>query len=161
MRDPERINIICKLLAEKWRTVPDMRLGQFLCNLSSTDIFYIEDGDLLEKLTAFQIETNKPHNKTNTKCQKCKADQELCNSCSDNPKYANYPQHSHFAAYIPTCPRGYTDCIYDPAYIYHYSNEWYHELYGDKTPEEAAKTCLEKMQEDPDEEYSCYDNEDK
>jgi len=32
MRDPKRIKRICKLLEEKWLTVPDQRLGQFLLN---------------------------------------------------------------------------------------------------------------------------------
>lgn len=33
--------------------------------------------------------------------------------------------------YTPVCPRGYTDCVYDPAYIKFSSPEWYKELYGD------------------------------
>ena len=63
--------------------------------------------------------------------------------------------------YTPTCPRGYTDCVYDPAYIKFNHPEWYQHLYGDKTPEEASYECQELMKKDPNEEYHCYDDEDK
>lgn len=63
--------------------------------------------------------------------------------------------------YTPTCPRGYTDCVCDPAYIKINHPDWYKNLYGDKTPEEAASGCREKVREDPCEEYHCYDDEDK
>ena len=65
------------------------------------------------------------------------------------------------AGYTPVCPRGYLDCVYDPAYIHFHYPDWYKELYGDKTPEEAAEKCRQKMLEDPDEENYCYDDEDK
>jgi len=32
MRESERIDRICDLLKEKWKTRPDLRLGQFLIN---------------------------------------------------------------------------------------------------------------------------------
>ena len=38
------------------------------------------------------------------------------------------------------------------------------ELYGDKTPEEAIHEengCMDRFINDPDEEYYCYDDEDK
>ncbi|MBO5953305.1 MAG: hypothetical protein J6Q53_04195 [Oscillospiraceae bacterium] len=66
--------------------------------------------------------------------------------------------------YTPTCPRGYTDCIHDPAYIKFHHPEWYKELYGDMTPEEAAleeNGCYDSFEEDPDMKYYCYDDEDK
>ena len=66
--------------------------------------------------------------------------------------------------YTPVCPRGYTDCVCDPAYIKHHHPEWYEELYGDKTPEEALNVengCMERFKDDPNEEYYCYDDEDK
>lgn len=66
--------------------------------------------------------------------------------------------------YTPTCPRGYVDCVHDPAYIKHHHPDWYAKLYGDKTPEEAAHEengCFDRATEDPDEEYYCYDDEDK
>jgi len=66
--------------------------------------------------------------------------------------------------YTPACPRGYVDCVNDPAYIKLHDPEWYAELYGDKTPEEAAHEkngCFDRLKEDPDEKYYCYDDEDK
>ena len=30
--------------------------------------------------------------------------------------------------YTPTCPAGYTDCIYDPAYIRYHYPDWWEEL---------------------------------
>lgn len=95
------------------------------------------------------------------KCEKCVAPKESCNKCKDNPVYSNVPRTSNFMAYIPVCPRGYTDCVGDPAYIKFYHPEWYKELYGDKTPYEAAEECRQDVIDDPEEEYYCYDNEDK
>lgn len=63
--------------------------------------------------------------------------------------------------YEPTCPRGYTDCVNDPAYIKSADDKWYKKLYGDKAPEEAAEECRQKFMKDPDEKYYCYDDEDK
>ncbi len=95
-------------------------------------------------------------------CDSCVTDRSECAKCRDNPIYKDVPTCSLYQAYLPTCPRGYIDCIYDPAYIKSESPEWYKELYGDLTPEQASqKSCAEKVKEDPDEEYDCYDNEDK
>lgn len=63
--------------------------------------------------------------------------------------------------YIPTCPRGYSDCVYDPAYIKHCNSSWYKELFGTQSPYEAAEGCRQQVIEDPDEKYYCYDDEDK
>lgn len=66
--------------------------------------------------------------------------------------------------YRPVCPRGYEDCVRDPAYIKHHHPEWYKELYKDLPPEKAIYAhygCYDRMQEDPNEEYYCYDDEDK
>ena len=95
------------------------------------------------------------------KCSICVASKTLCEECRDNPKYKDYPHFSQFQPYIPTCPRGYTDCVGDPAYIKWSDPKWYKELYGDKTPYEAAEECRRSALEDPDEEYFCYDTEDK
>lgn len=97
------------------------------------------------------------------RCDNCVQDRSRCAECRDNPIYANVPTRSLFLSYIPTCPRGYVDCVCDPAYIKYHHPEWYAELYGDKTPEEASKTgsCQEAFENDPDEEYYCYDDEDK
>jgi hypothetical protein len=99
------------------------------------------------------------------KCDKCVSDKSLCSHCRDNPEVqkilASLPKLSFFMNYAPVCPRGYLDCVYDPAYIHFHYPDWYKELYGDKTPEEAAEKCRQKMLEDPDEENYCYDDEDK
>lgn len=59
--------------------------------------------------------------------------------------------------YSPTCKHGFEDCVRDPAYIKATYPNWYKELYGDISPEQAAETggccaCLDREQ---------YDNEDK
>jgi hypothetical protein len=66
--------------------------------------------------------------------------------------------------YKPVCPRGYDDCVRDPAYIKHHYPDWYEELYHDLPPEKAIyihNGCYDHMQEDPNEEHYCYDDEDK
>ena len=96
-----------------------------------------------------------------SKCDRCATPKELCSTCRDNPIYAKVTRASNFMAYIPTCPRGYKDCVGDPAYIKFYHPEWYKKLYGDKTPYEAAEECRQAVIDDPNEEYYCYDDEDK
>jgi hypothetical protein len=87
-------------------------------------------------------------------------DETICQKCSDNPNYKCL--HSQKMLYKPTCPRGYSDCINDPAYIRYCYPDWYRELYKDLTPEQASmKSCQERVKEDPDEMYYCYDDEDK
>ena len=63
--------------------------------------------------------------------------------------------------YTPTCPRGYDDCVCDPAYIKAKDPNWYRELYGDVPVSEAVKECIKRVEEDPNEEEYCYDDEDK
>lgn len=97
-----------------------------------------------------------------SRCDVCVADKSQCAACRENPIYANVPTRSLFQAYIPTCPRGYDDCVYDPAYIKAFHPEYYQNLYGDLTPEQASERCCAKrVEEDPDEAYDCYDDEDK
>ena len=97
-----------------------------------------------------------------SRCDMCVADKSFCAECCENPIYANVPIHSLFQAYKPTCPRGYLDCVNDPAYLKAYHPDYYHDTFGDLTPEKAsAKSCQERVKEDPDEEYYCYDDEDK
>lgn len=69
-------------------------------------------------------------------CNDCVNDEKYCGTCTRNPSNPFYT--NHYMAYIPTCRFNYMDCIHDPAYTFHYDKEWYHELYGDMTPEEAA-----------------------
>lgn len=98
----------------------------------------------------------------NGRCDVCMADKSRCTECRENPIYANVPTRSLFQAYVPTCPRGYSDCTSDPAYLKVYHPEHYHYIYGDLTPEQAsAKSCQKRVEEDPDEDYYCYDDEDK
>lgn len=95
------------------------------------------------------------------KCETCVSDRRECGNCRDNPKFADYPEYSHYMAYIPTCPRGYKDCVRDPAYILYNHPDTYKRIYGDKSPFEVAERCRKAVAEDPDEEYYCYDDEDK
>lgn len=99
------------------------------------------------------------------KCDRCVTPAflgyEECVKCKDNPIYKKVPNISLFKEYWPVCPRGYFDCTNDPAYIQFYHPDWYEELYGDKTPIQAAEACRKAMEEDPDMEYYCYDGEDK
>lgn len=97
-----------------------------------------------------------------SRCDTCVADKRECLKCRENLIYKNVPTKSLYMAYIPTCPRGYHDCIRDPAYIKHTRPKWYKEHYGDLSPEEVSlKTCMVNVKEDPNEELFCYDDEDK
>lgn len=104
-----------------------------------------------------------------TLCDHCvETNPMICEICIDNPKFQKIlktlPKLSHFKDYISVCPRGYVDCIHDPAYIKHHYPDWYKELYGDLTPKEAILVesgCKERFENDPDEKYYCYDDEDK
>lgn len=77
-------------------------------------------------------------------CEKCvNKNTDLCSCCCWEPDYK--PRTiSYYSPYIPTCPRGYVDCIYDPAYIKFYYSDWYEELYGQLTPEEASNISCKK-----------------
>jgi hypothetical protein len=90
------------------------------------------------------------------KCDRCVSSKDLCKQCKDNPEYAWVPKRSQYQEYIPVCPKGMTDCISDPAYILKYHEKWYHEMYGDKTPEEVIKEKKSCWEED-----CYYDDEDK
>ena len=104
----------------------------------------------------------------NNLCDICASDKSNCSECKDHPEVrkiiASLPKRSYFREYNPVCPRGYTDCVCDPAYMKYHHPGWYMELYGDKTPEEAIHEengCMDRFINDPDEEYYCYDDEDK
>ena len=103
-----------------------------------------------------------------SKCERCISDKSWCSECRDNPEVqkilASLPKQSCFMYYIPVCPRGYVDCVCDPAYIKYHYPDWYASLYGDKAPEEAIFQkggCWDSFVNDPDEKYYCYDDEDK
>ena len=62
MRDDTRIDRICDLLKEKWKRVPEQRLGQFLINYVFGSIpphdgyiFHREDVDVEEILKNFEV----------------------------------------------------------------------------------------------------------
>ena len=95
-------------------------------------------------------------------CQECVTERELCPQCVHNP--LNTYRKDLFQSYHPTCPRGYSDCVSDPAFIKKYYPKWYEELYGDKEPSEAIWDeggCMARVERDPEEKYYCYDDEDK
>lgn len=99
-----------------------------------------------------------------TRCDKCVAPKDLCIKCKENPIYVEVPQYSQFRAYNPVCPRGYKDCVSDPAYLKYYHPKWYKTLYGDLTPVQALEVtngCMDAVRKDPDEHFYCYDDEDK
>lgn len=62
MRDPERIDKILKALSVAWHKVPDLRLGQLICNMQSAagnDLFYVEDdkfADMVEEYVSIITE---------------------------------------------------------------------------------------------------------
>lgn len=87
-------------------------------------------------------------------CDRCVTDKSLCEKCNMNPKYRDYPRRSFFSEYKPLCPQGFSDCVFDPAYIYCYHRDWYKKLYVDRSPEEVVKTECDIY-------GSCYDDEDK
>lgn len=92
-----------------------------------------------------------------SRCDACCTSRTLCENCKENPIYKHVPAVSLFSYYTPVCPFGMDDCIYDPAYIKYHYPDWYHILYGDISPEEAAKAACGSY-DDPSE---CYDDEDK
>ncbi len=56
MRDPKRIQQLIGTLRGIWYQVPDLRLGQLIINCThdlETDLFYIEDEVLLQKLKEY------------------------------------------------------------------------------------------------------------
>ena len=90
-------------------------------------------------------------------CEECITDRALCVGCRNAPMYRDYPQVSLFSAYTPVCHLGYCNCVGDPAYILRYHPDWYREMWGDITPEEAGQIgCADCTEE------NCkYDDEDK
>ena len=80
-------------------------------------------------------------------------------------------------AYTPVCPCGHDDCSWDPGYIKHRYPELYQDIWGNKTPEEVvfepngcwnceeailvSNRCIAGYQRDPNEEYYCWDDEEK
>lgn len=54
MRDPNRIDSFCEMLAEAWHKVPDWRFGQLIQNLPyGRDPFFIEDEEMEDIIRKF------------------------------------------------------------------------------------------------------------
>lgn len=70
------------------------------------------------------------------------------------------PNQFDWVYYKPTCTMGFDDCIHDPAYIKATYPDWYKELYGDLSVENAC--CHEDSPcVDCTEHHCYYDDEDK
>lgn len=51
MRDPDRIALVLESIESLWKQYPDLRLGQFLLNVSrDPELYYIEDEELVERM---------------------------------------------------------------------------------------------------------------
>ena len=56
MRDPKRIDKVLKVLGDNWKKLPDLRLGQLICNVQSAagdDLFYVEDDEFADMIEEY------------------------------------------------------------------------------------------------------------
>lgn len=63
MRNKDRIRPFCDRLAAAWERCPDMRFGQFICNVYADgmvkkDPFYVEDEDSIRLIESFAKEAS-------------------------------------------------------------------------------------------------------
>lgn len=67
MRNKGRIRPFCEQLADAWEKCPDMRFGQFICNVYATELkrdpFYIEDDESMRLIEKCANECS-PYHKT-------------------------------------------------------------------------------------------------
>ena len=83
------------------------------------------------------------------RCKRCiNINTELCDKCRNQSITAKYTKYSYFSCYKPVCPIGYKLCIHDPAYIQYFYPQRYTKLYGDLSPEEAAKLYCKRRIKD-------------
>ena len=65
MRRKDRIRPFCERLATAWERCPDMRFGQFICNVYSVELkrdpFYISDEESLRLIEKFADECSPYH----------------------------------------------------------------------------------------------------
>lgn len=62
MRDPKRIPGMLYDIQRVWEAFPDLRLGQLLLNvIPETQLYYIEDEELVHKLLEFYYALAKEH----------------------------------------------------------------------------------------------------
>lgn len=47
--------------------------------------------------------------------------------------------------YIPGCPEGVCNCIFDPAYIVAHNPALYREIYGERTPEQVTDWLMNQL----------------
>lgn len=70
MRNSIDIDKFCLRLNNAWQQVPNMRFGQFMCNVLSTcqargkEMYYLEDEDFMVMVNAFLREVKLPITKT-------------------------------------------------------------------------------------------------
>lgn len=67
MRDPKRIDVFCKNLAELWHKVPDWRFGQLMINYlgyyfeeTKRDPWFVEDDDMMSRMQIWIRDEIKP-----------------------------------------------------------------------------------------------------
>ena len=55
MRDPKRIDVFCKRLADAWKRVPDLRFFQLMQNVTMANNmpFFIEDSKAIKMIEQF------------------------------------------------------------------------------------------------------------
>jgi hypothetical protein len=54
MRNPDRISTVLTEIETLWRKHPDLRFGQMiLCVVNQKSLFYVEDEQLLQLMTAY------------------------------------------------------------------------------------------------------------
>lgn len=65
MRSKDRIKPFCERLAAAWERCPDMRFGQFICNVYATELkrdpFYIEDDESMRLIVKCANECSPYH----------------------------------------------------------------------------------------------------
>ena len=65
VRRKDRIRPFCERLAVAWEKYPDMRFGQFICNVYAMELkrdpFYIEDDESMRLIEKFENECSPYH----------------------------------------------------------------------------------------------------
>jgi hypothetical protein len=64
MRDPKRIDVDLNRIKKIWKRYPDLRLGQLIGNVISSEyLYYIEDSDLVSAIEKHYDSVPDPGNK--------------------------------------------------------------------------------------------------
>ena len=48
--------------------------------------------------------------------------------------------------FVPVCPEGVCNCIFDPAYIAARNQALYWEIYGERTPEQVTEWLMNQLE---------------